>query len=138
MKATPEDVAKWRITLWDSDSDHASMKATPEDVAKQLVSVLQSGQISASMKATPEDVAKSTADAVVDDPTIRRGLNEGHARRRGEAGQERHPQRLATRLNEGHARRRGEADSAKGGSSSSRSASMKATPEDVAKTLRST
>ena len=60
MKATPEDVAKIKHhRTGDSTNDDASMKATPEDVAKCAI-------------------RPATLDCIV-------GLNEGHARRRGEA-----------------------------------------------------
>ena len=84
------------------------MKATPEDVAKTGRADRMNGEVRgpASMKATPEDVAKEDTDRVG-----------------------RHDQ---SRLNEGHARRRGEAASCPQGRDRA-GASMKATPEDVAK-----
>ena len=84
------------------------------------------------MKATPEDVAKLIGyDA--SGAAIWGSLNEGHARRRGEGRLLLRRHRSSRRLNEGHARRRGEA--ADGGKSTytEGGASMKATPEDVAK-----
>ena len=59
------------------------MKATPEDVAKDTI--IPAAKIispHASKKATPEDVAKpiGAREATV----CKVGLNEGHARRRGE------------------------------------------------------
>ena len=61
------------------------------------------------MKATPEDVAKPTEIKALRKIDLA-GLNEGHARRRGEA-----------------------VDGVEGGFSGLTAASMKATPEDVAK-----
>ena len=135
MKATPEDVAKILQRNSDEHADTAaSMKATPEDVAKidEVLDGVTCDDV-ASMKATPEDVAKNSS------PLWRRSrpsrLNEGHARRRGEArGFRLGIGGITACLNEGHARRRGEArnqDSAP--SNVTPPASMKATPEDVAK-----
>ena len=61
------------------------MKATPEDVAKPAA--IRGWRLAgdASMKATPEDVAKQTPPGSL--PTASRGLNEGHARRRGEVAE---------------------------------------------------
>ena len=88
---------------------HASMKATPEDVAKHQLCDKAALVRQASMKATPEDVAKLTTQTAW------------------------HPERDGGRLNEGHARRRGEARSSMTSTPIRPSASMKATPEDVAK-----
>ena len=162
MKATPEDVAKQNLPrVGPNRGPKASMKATPEDVAKSMRSTRRSAEPTsrlnegharrrgeaescmtgplyrscplASMKATPEDVAKQIRQetGIAGMPG---GLNEGHARRRGEATSQRWRRTLPVgRLNEGHARRRGEAHRTHHQHRTMRTASMKATPEDVAK-----
>ena len=160
MKATPEDVAK-RITpvTRGVPSGFASMKATPEDVAKTArLAALLTWACVASMKATPEDVAKRSTS--ISSSTMGSGLNEGHARRRGEAlvrvngkawrmaSMKATPEDVAKALcrlrltfrriclNEGHARRRGEDERQQHDHTHRSNASMKATPEDVAKRRR--
>ena len=85
------------------------------------------------MKATPEDVAKPSSGG----PQSHwqdRSLNEGHARRRGEDPKQRSwAEATPPCLNEGHARRRGEVRWRHVHGRRPRRASMKATPEDVAK-----
>jgi hypothetical protein len=92
----------------------------------------------ASMKATPEDVAKLTRHRTRAH-IAHFSLNEGHARRRGEGLLDRCGHRhVDTRLNEGHARRRGEVGSCVDHAALWQvHASMKATPEDVAKRFTS-
>ena len=58
------------------------------------------------MKATPEDVAKWDREGFDQGCVV--GLNEGHARRRGEELSGVLEPLSVRRLNEGHARRRGE------------------------------
>ena len=119
------------------DRFRASMKATPEDVAKVPTRrESRSHSLTASMKATPEDVAKhGSRHHKVGNVA---GLNEGHARRRGEDRREPCPNRPASApgLNEGHARRRGEVERLDIQDMRAAAASMKATPEDVAKPKR--
>ena len=85
MKATPEDVAKSQSNGCSPEPVRAaSMKATPEDVAKSWRSAYAGVMMpGASMKATPEDVAK-VGYCLVRFALLPDGLNEGHARRRGE------------------------------------------------------